>query len=394
MMDYIKKNMYWLTGNLVAALVVMSLFSLYYKPSYTIGRIAFVLFALWDFYKYRKFRIPKLDKNLVIGIILFYGTLLGVAIASGKFSNLVESCNYIEHILPLFMLFYLNEIVDIKKGMINGLIVIMGIGFIASMFQFTLLDISRPFGLLKNPNTWALASAMVLPVFLFGVHKYRDNRKILYCIISGLTFIGILMAQSRGIWLAMVISSMLFGFYFLYYKNKKVFYTICGLVLLGVCFLTAFSDLWISIFSRGYDAERLYVYQSAYNMWKDHPFIGVGLGMWEEVYLSEYKLPIARESLFHAHNIYLHVLSATGIVGFISFILFLTFLIRSMTNEKNNYWLVGIYGIMIFLIQEIFDASFTIKYCSRVFWLCIALYKINAFQDTKVKESSAAESKF
>ena len=58
------------------------------------------------------------------------------------------------------------------------------------------------------------------------------------------------------------------------------------------------------------------MWESAYEMFKDHPVFGVGIGQYASKYLNEYKSPEAKEKQNHCHNNFLQMLAENGVAGF------------------------------------------------------------------------------
>ena len=65
--------------------------------------------------------------------------------------------------------------------------------------------------------------------------------------------------------------------------------------------------------------ERLAHWQAALDMWRDHPWLGVGLGNYGAVY-ADYALPKWPLALGHAHNYYLNVAAETGLPGLVAYL--------------------------------------------------------------------------
>lgn len=382
MSNLIEKNSFII--NTIAFIIILSMFNLYYKPSFTLSRIAFVLFVLWDFYKNKRIRIPKIDRNLLVGSSIFLGIVLLESIISSSIANIHGSIDLIEHILPFIMLCYLREIGNINKGIIAGLGLVLAGGLVLSLIEFFCFGIQRPNSLLKNPNNWAWFVAMTLPVFAYGVFISKKHR-LLYSLFSFIGLFSLLLAQSRGAIIAVIFTAIVIVLYMLLKNNiinmKQI---ICFIFIFALCLFFA-KNVFIALGSRSYDLERLLVYKAAINMWLDNPVFGVGFGMWPELYLSTYKLANAKESLFHSHNIYLHVLSSSGIVGFSAFIFFLWTCFKSVLKNERFYWLVGVSGLIICLVQEITDATLMIRYCGRAFWLLLFVYQYNIFESEDSK---------
>ncbi|HLB12883.1 MAG TPA: O-antigen ligase family protein, partial [Dehalococcoidia bacterium] len=68
--------------------------------------------------------------------------------------------------------------------------------------------------------------------------------------------------------------------------------------------------------------ERMALWYSAWNIWQDHPWLGIGIGNFKEAY-PDYALPGWELGQEHAHNYYLNILTETGVVGLTAYLVFL-----------------------------------------------------------------------
>lgn len=66
--------------------------------------------------------------------------------------------------------------------------------------------------------------------------------------------------------------------------------------------------------------ERMSHWQTAIAMWDQHPWLGVGVGNFNERFTEFAVHPQFSESQGHAHNYYLHLLAETGIVGLLAYV--------------------------------------------------------------------------
>lgn len=67
--------------------------------------------------------------------------------------------------------------------------------------------------------------------------------------------------------------------------------------------------------------ERLAHWQAAFDMWRDAPWLGVGIGNYPAVYPA-YAVGRWRDPLGHAHNVYLNVGAETGLLGLLAYAVF------------------------------------------------------------------------
>ncbi len=91
------------------------------------------------------------------------------------------------------------------------------------------------------------------------------------------------------------------------------------LALLGALALLPFLNTpRLAQITSGTGRFRLYLWQSAWRMWLDHPWLGVGPDNFLYAYRSFYVLPAAWEelNLSHPHNLFFDLLTRVGILGF------------------------------------------------------------------------------
>tara|TARA_X000000950_G_C13882144_1_gene647278 strand:+ start:367 stop:1665 length:1299 start_codon:yes stop_codon:yes gene_type:complete len=87
-------------------------------------------------------------------------------------------------------------------------------------------------------------------------------------------------------------------------------------------------------------------YETAYNIFKDNVIFGAGYKQFRKECLDEKYFHIAKSKLrevrcsTHPHNIFLEILSETGIVGFILFLIIIkTIFFEILKSQKINYYL-------------------------------------------------------
>ncbi|MBL7200202.1 MAG: O-antigen ligase family protein [Anaerolineae bacterium] len=91
--------------------------------------------------------------------------------------------------------------------------------------------------------------------------------------------------------------------------------------------LTSFASSFSSRDVRGIEitdanyasVERLAFWQAALDMWRDHPWLGIGFGNYQAAYVT-YSLPKWPMSLGHAHNYYLNVAAEAGLIGLTTYL--------------------------------------------------------------------------
>tara|TARA_Y100000591_G_scaffold319622_1_gene331881 strand:+ start:140 stop:1435 length:1296 start_codon:yes stop_codon:yes gene_type:complete len=135
-------------------------------------------------------------------------------------------------------------------------------------------------------------------------------------------------------------------------------------------------------------------YETAYNVFKDHKFFGAGYKQFRVICLEEKYFDKAKSKLkevrcsTHPHNIYLEILSETGIVGFIIFILIIfSIFFNLLKYKKKNYFII--LQICLFFFPFISSGSFftnkNLIYIFFIISLSFIIHRDEIFKKTKLK---------
>ncbi|GAB4326694.1 MAG: hypothetical protein Kow00117_13950 [Phototrophicales bacterium] len=156
---------------------------------------------------------------------------------------------------------------------------------------------------------------LIITTFAWGItSKRKDYRRVLIALSLSLLIVLIL-TFSRGGLMSFGVSAAIFGGLQIIRRQTYPRWLIgvglaLGLGLFGIVFTMSATR------SSG-DAGRLDMYQSAIEMWIDHPITGVGPGVYGRA-LRQYRTPEqARDKLASAHNAPLNTVAETGLLGLI-----------------------------------------------------------------------------
>lgn len=109
--------------------------------------------------------------------------------------------------------------------------------------------------------------------------------------------------------------------------------------------------------------ERLLMWQSASNMFIDHPIFGVGYHHYRDYYLSTYRSPLSREYTTHPHNTFLEKLTEAGLLGGISYLLLIFYFIynsfHNFIKNKNTISLAYLACLLAYSIGCLTDCLFS-----------------------------------
>lgn len=222
-----------------------------------------------------------------------------------------------------------------------------------------------------NPNGFAvlLCLAIFCLWYIFGSKLKKYFHKILLILITIYFLFGVIFAQSRGAWIALVIC---FPIYFLIGKqkiSKKIFLIVLVLLLIIsilIMIVIIFPEYSMKLYDRLMTIRnpreaasiRPYIWSVALEEWKKNPIWGIGLFNFSSVYIID------------PHNIYVAILCELGLIGLIIWI-FLLFSLYKIA-KSNKYRSLTI-SILLFLIIVGFKG---IYYTNPTYWYMFAIISV------------------
>ena len=342
--------------------------------------IAILLFFM-VLYK-KEINIDNNTKKYYYAIMFFIFTMLLSALFSG---NIVYGLKrwadmWIWRLMPFIIItccIKQEDSIKILKTSCLGI----SIGILCLIYQGVSGD-GRAAGFFGHPMTFAGYLCMYLPLFLLGYFDNLFGAKYKY--VSGIMFLtgmaALVFNGTRGAWIAVAITS---GILLLYYMFRSKRNLIVGIVLIAVCSgilvnNSAFMHRVSTITNNKYqsNSERLLMWESAWNMFKDHPILGVGLGQYKDNYQQKYISSKVKEpNLAHAHNNFMQMLAENGMVGFIGFITMFAYIIGHnfimFLNSKNIYSLAICAVAITLLLQGLTEFNFGNSAVVKAYWLIL-----------------------
>ena len=240
----------------------------------------------------------------------------------------------------------------------------------------------RVYSTLGNPNVLGEYLLLVLPVSLvfFLKDKAKSLSKWVYLAITGVLFLCLILTQSRGCWLGLMVSAALFV---TFYEGR--WWAFVPLVICAMPFVLpqTIIDRMLSVgnMEDSSTSYRVSIWMGAMGLLR-HYFaggIGMGEGAFSEVYpLFSYNAIIAP----HSHNTYLQLLVEGGIPALAVFIAVIVvyyknthtvFRMRSKKSLSSSMILAIGAGIAGFLLQSMFDYTFYNYRVMAIFFMLIAI---------------------
>jgi len=250
----------------------------------------------------------------------------------------------------------------------------------------------RAYGTFEQPNPYAGYLGLTLPLAVgliaAGVVPVGDRipgRWIVWAGGSGVLMLAaLIMSWSRGAWLGFAAAVAAMFLAVVARSGRAAVLAVVFAVLIVYLFLAGglalvppsiaqrFSDFlpYVGVGDvRGVEItdanfavlERMAHWQSALDMWRDRPWLGVGIGNYEPVY-ARYALPLWPYALGHAHNYYLNMAAEAGVLGLMAYLVLwgaaLVGAWRAARRSSGWYWgiALGVLGVLVHLtVHSFFD---------------------------------------
>lgn len=293
-----------------------------------------------------------------------------------------------------------------------GFAQVTGVGFTTEETLQGAVVQPRVSGSIGEKNRYAQIMLMLFPLGLFMAWGEKNWKlRLTALVLTGLILIGGSLAFSRGAQVAFLLMILIMIF-MRYIKISHLLLILAGLLLLLLAFpqnTVRFASL-ANIFSsqdegglrnadgaiQGRATEML----AATMVFMDHPFIGVGPGMFRYE-MEEYSKIISLRNITtvrEAHSLYPGVAAETGILGFITlmaiffYTLYRLAVARAYWLERNQTRMAGLCaGFFLSVIGYMTTGIFLHMSYIRYLWLIIALSIIaSEFREADVEEEEAA----
>ena len=285
----------------------------------------------------RSFRLRRLPYDAPALLFVVIG-LLSVAVAPDKAFSFYN----FYHLVPIYALTYLlagqtlrktRELQRVAAAMALSAALVILYGFYQFIFGIDISSMKwvdgeafpelskRVFSTWENPNILAgyLDIVACIAVGLIGV--LQRGWRILAILLLAATLACLGMTYARGA--CLVVAVVLAG-----YGALRDWRILLGIVVVGAGALLVdpvLADRLLSVFTRVDTSSemRIAFWESTIAMVMDHPFLGIGWGMYFMVYPEyDFYLQGAPVQIVHAHNMYLNYAAEIGIPGALSFLWF------------------------------------------------------------------------
>lgn len=231
-----------------------------------------------------------------------------------------------------------------------------------------------------TPMTLAGQLCILLPAML--VAYYDDKVFGKWAKFFGFAFLlglfALVVNNTRGAWMGVGVACVVVVSQYAFRSKKQLAILGVVLCLFGGLFVAKPQLLsrWTTNPNDYSTITRIRMWTAAYNMWKDHPVLGVGLSQYKGNYQNKYILKTAgadEKKFGHAHSNIMCMLAENGAVGLFAFLFcFGYILVRSWKDwkkYKNPYALMIFAGTLALMIQGLTERNIGNSVVMKLYWL-------------------------
>lgn len=319
------------------------------------------------------------------GEVSLASALLYVALMAGYFLtvNLIRTRVWVRRCVIAFLIF-------------GGLSAVIGIAQIfTGSLELSWLDTELFSGIdvritstFENPNVYASYLLLLTPFAMaFLVRKGSVRPKV--ALALGLILFAICLVEtwSRGAWIGILVALLLF---FLVYTRRSVPYLLLAGAAVPFAGLVLPENMISRFLSIGNLADssttyRISAWRGVARMLQEHWIGGIGVG--EAAFSAVYPAfsYAGIQGIRHTHNLYLQIVTETGIMGLLVFsivmLLFIQncfcYIYRMRNEEETSLVTAGLVAIIAMLIMGMTDYVWYSYRVFLMFWLVIAI--VNAY---------------
>ena len=235
-----------------------------------------------------------------------------------------------------------------------------------------------------NPNVLGMYLCMVFPFALYVLSRCRQKNERFLCRVSvGLILLCAVLTWSRGAWLAILITGIVYALVSSKKAVRVLFFCIFSIPFLPMILPYSVINRFTSIVNLADSSlqYRLYTWKGSFRVLKDNLWGGIGYGntAFQEIYPQYAYAGI--EAAEHSHNLFLQIMVGMGIGGLLVFltVVFLVYQMnlehmkRSKDVQTKAIVLAALCSFTAILIMGIFDFVWYNYRVFFLFWMVLAV---------------------
>lgn len=284
--------------------------------------------------------------------------------------------------MPFYIITLFIDSKKLLKLLFICLLCSISIDSLVALGQVLLGITYRGWGFGGNSLNLASILSIVIPIVLVVIldNTFLLNLKKKFSIAFFCMILGVLAGKSRGAWLTLSIVATIIILIYAMRNKRLLVYGILAFICLGGFFVTSndYKNQFISIADttiNNSNLARISLWKSSWNMIKDHPIVGVGLGQFGNEYQTKYFLEKKFSHYNHCHNNILKIWTETGTIGLIGFLIMSLYILlsnfRIWFKDKNPYSLMIWSSWLSFMIFGMFDVIIDHAAITKIWWFLL-----------------------
>lgn len=376
--------------NLIFAYLVLYSLSFFTAMPINFLVTAFILGIIKIIFYRNKNFVGIHSKHLIFISLFILCTFITVCIntdASFSYYRSYYISPLVALLLPLLFSFTYKKIITLLT--LISLIFFLNACYINYQFIQNII-IERPDGFFNGYMLLCGMNLLILPILLtLSIHKNNLPKyiRIFFFVTILVNIPAIIFENTRIVWISLFIVFFIIIFLSI---NKKIYL----LLIFSLLIITSYNIFQISpnsinrlqtISSTNSNVqpnyERILMWQSALNMFIEHPITGIGIGNYHKEYVSHYQSPLSKENQYHPHNVLLSMLAQSGLIGTIGYLLLFIYLYyKSISNyikDKNIIDLTFLSSLLAFSLNGLTDCNFVghnLKELTYMFYFITGMY--------------------
>ena len=333
---------------------------------------------------------PQFDSNILEVLAVYL--VCQIFIAASSWNPIISFREVFGEFHRFFPLIFAITFIK-KREQLCGVLILSLFAFLindlAGIYQYFILDEPRAFGFSHTPTFYGSFMLIQLPMLIFiaQLDFLSPNWKVLAIFTALLTLLCLILSMTRGAWLAFIGVAIIFVAIQKNYRKiaVKIFAGLAIIFLIAALISPKIQDRIATLTDKNFQSntERVLMWKSAAEIFKDYPLCGVGQKMFFKAYNEQYISPEAKEKPgvigrghTQPHNNLLNAASEGGIIGLASFIgLYAYFFWKFFTQfkrEKNFAFGAGLTAFLILAglqLEGLTDTNMIQVPIMREFWL-------------------------
>jgi O-antigen ligase len=240
----------------------------------------------------------------------------------------------------------------------------------------------RPPSFLDTPNNLAFYLNLILPLGLACWWMGNAGQKRLGALTFCSGSVALFLTQSRGGLVALGLTVLLAVFGLVKGRGKQL------VLLAGLCLLTFLMYLAGSVLSPEHlgaiedtsSLGRIILWATAWNIFADSPLFGAGLWNFHLLYREYFQVSWLPPMILGTHNMFLQLLSETGLCGFVAFLGLVIIAIRNALRLQRSSDQLGrllgfaaLWSFCSLLIHGLVESPLENPQIGTMLWILFAL---------------------